>query len=114
MMMTQAKKLIPVNVKAGEIIDPIEKFDSQKRESHLKTCPERQKDWDQLRERYEMNPDLTITIHKEESALAIQKPDLRKKQVRELSAEEKAEHERRFKEILAEEIKTKAERASNG
>lgn len=109
-MATERNRLLPINCKAGERIDPEEIFDSKKRESHLLYCPERQQDWNEIRKKYELNPSLYISFipdQKEEKEK--ERPLEIKPKMKVLSAEEKADHEKRFSEILAEELKNKKE-----
>lgn len=112
-MYTSNNHLIPVNVNSSEKIPAKEIFDSKKYESHLKTCPvlsdlKKQELWHKKKFFLEQNPErLKISIPDPVSEPVPDLQILPKKKIRELSAEEKAEHEKRFAEILEAEKRQK-------
>jgi len=99
--------VLPVTIKAGDQILEKEIFDLKKRESHFKTCPIlkqpklQQIEWHKSKKIIALNPEIIYISIEDRAPDLSDLPKKKEKKIRELLAEERSDHERRFAEILA-------------
>jgi len=108
-VMIRAKdSIIPVNVNKNDKLPADTVFNVYKMRSHLKDCERRRNDWQKMKNYYLKSPGLIITKKKPKEIL-IEKPV---KVQKKLTEAERAEHDKRFEQIVAEEKRLKG--ISNG
>jgi len=78
-------------------------YDRNKMQTHLIYCPGRRNDWQKVKEYYLRNPSMLV-IKKNQEKNTVDKPA---KVQKELTKAERAEHNKRFEQIVAEEKRLK-------